>query len=187
LGRLRNVLCAADRSAAGARARIGCTTRQSPIAIRARTSKVFLVDGEDVLPTRVYAWPPIVSGGAWFLNGHGIGLESTVTAETISSRAGATFDPTRGQLRVGLLDCSGSFTRAAAVRLDGQPPDAFLTEPPLWVEDAPSPRPLFVNVEPGPHVLSYVAEETGLEEAALPIVIESGTITSVVGMGPSFR
>lgn len=140
-----------------------------------------------MVPTRVYAWPPIVSGGAWFLNGHGIGLESTVTAETISSRAGATFDPTRGQLRVGLLDCSGSFTRAAAVRLDGQPPDAFLTEPPLWVEDAPSPRPLFVNVEPGPHVLSYVAEETGLEEAALPIVIESGTITSVVGMGPSFR
>ncbi len=144
----------------------------------------FRVSGPEVMPSRVYAWPPIVSGGAWLLNGHSVGLESPGSAETISSRAGQTLDTTKGQLRVGLVDCAQSYTSRASVALDGAAPDAFLTESPLWVEDARSPRAIFVNVEPGEHTIAYVADETGAEEATLSVVVEAGTITSVVGFGP---
>ncbi len=112
----------------------------------------FLIDGRDVVPTRVYAWPPIVSGGAWFLNGHGIGLESTVTAQTISSRRDVRSDPRAAPGRAAGLQRQlhprrrRAPRRAAARRLPDRAPSLgrgrTVAASPLRQCRARPPRPL---------------------------------------------
>lgn len=127
----------------------------------------FRIESPETLPSRIAFWPPLTSGGDWFLSGHGISLEPPDSAETIAAKVGKAFDPNLGQLRVGLLDCARSYTASASVTLDDAAPDGFITGPPVWVESARSPRPVFVNVAPGVHTLTYRADASDEVEATM--------------------
>jgi hypothetical protein len=142
----------------------------------------FLVRGAGAITTRLYVWPPVTSGGGWFMNGHRIAIETPGSLGVLLDRGGLVPEPTGGQVRVSMLDCANSFTARATVELDGRVPDTFVSGALDWITRAP--RALFVNVEPGTHALRLLPEAGGAPQAELSIIVEAGTVTDVIGFGP---
>lgn len=144
----------------------------------------FRVTGPSVVPTRVYFWPPITSGDAWPMNGHGVSIDSPAILSTLLGKVGATVDPQKGQVRVSMFDCSRSYTAKAVPDLDGAVAASFYSQPPDWMSAVRAPRAQFINVDPGAHTLHSVVDATMKVESTLPIFVEAGASTEVIGLAP---
>jgi hypothetical protein len=62
-------------------------------------------------------------------------------------------------------------------------PDTFVSGALEWV--GRSPRALFANVEPGRHALRHLPDAGGAPQAERSIIVEAGTVTDVIGFGPT--
>jgi hypothetical protein len=157
----------------------------------------FYVTGEDAAPTRLYFWPPLAEPGLWPYNGQSIVVDTMrsmpgfvrLSGDTWDPLTGemhpAMWDPRTGQVRVSMLDCAGSYTARADSTLDGEPPDAYISEPPpQFLGDRQATTSVYVNVAPGHHTVRHIPDVTGEPATALRIFTFESTVTEVWGFGP---
>jgi len=127
----------------------------------------------DLVPTRLSLYPPIRTPQHPMVFGKGYTVPTKKAAQKLADQLGVSLDATKGWVFVDLLDCNLSWRFDASATLDGQSPTAYLWGS-TFVSSAPTPNPIFPNVEPGEHTLAESLASDGTPLASRSITVVAG-------------